>query len=121
MLFPVEKNTSHMNGPACRGFFPNLSIFLFRFLTGVFSSDTLAEYPFFSFMRVLVILQVIVAVLLIISILLQSRGSGMGASAPGGNYYAKRGFEKFLLYASAGLAVLFVFLAGLNAYLSERW
>ncbi len=71
-------------------------------------------------MRFLVILQVIVAVLLILSILLQSRGSGMSVSAGGGNYYAKRGFERFLLYASAGLAILFVFLAGLNAYLSER-
>lgn len=71
-------------------------------------------------MRALVILQVIVAVLLIASILLQSRGSGMNVSVGGGNYYAKRGFEKFLLYASGGLAILFVFLAGLNAYLSER-
>lgn len=71
-------------------------------------------------MRFLVIVQVIVAVLLIISILLQSRGSGMTASSGGGNYYAKRGFEKFLLYASAGLAILFVFLAGLNAFLSQR-
>ncbi len=71
-------------------------------------------------MKSLVIVQVIVAVLLIISILLQSRGSGMGVSAGGGNYYAKRGFEKFLLYASAGLAVLFVILAGINAWISSR-
>ncbi|QQS15518.1 MAG: preprotein translocase subunit SecG [Candidatus Moraniibacteriota bacterium] len=71
-------------------------------------------------MRVLVIVQVIVALLLIVSILLQSRGSGMSVSSGGGNYYAKRGFEKFLLFASAGLAFLFVFLAGLNAYLTQR-
>lgn len=72
-------------------------------------------------MRFLVILQVIVAVFLILSILLQSRGSGMTVSSTGGNYYAKRGFEKFLLYSSIALAILFVFLAGMNAFLSERW
>lgn len=88
-------------------------------MIGIF--DTLIQYSFLFFMRALVIVQVIVAVLLIISILLQSRGSGISASAPGGNYYAKRGFEKFLLYASAVLAILFVFLAGLNAYISQRW
>ena len=72
-------------------------------------------------MRILVIVQVVVAVLLIFSILLQSRGSGMGISTGGGgNYYAKRGFEKFLVYASAGLAVLFVVLAGFNAWWSGR-
>jgi len=71
-------------------------------------------------MRILVIIQVIVAFFLIVSILLQSRGSGISVSSGGSNYYAKRGFEKFLLYASASLAFLFVFLAGLNAYLSQR-
>ncbi len=71
-------------------------------------------------MRILVVIQVIVALLLIVSILLQSRGSGISVSTSGGNYYAKRGFEKFLLYASAALAFLFVFLAGLSAYLSQR-
>ena len=48
-------------------------------------------------MRILVIVQVAVSLLLIVSILLQSRGSGMSVSLGGGNYYAKRGFEKFLL------------------------
>lgn len=71
-------------------------------------------------MRVLVIIQVIVAVLLILSILLQSRGAGMAISMGGGNYYAKRGFEKFLLFSSSGLAILFVALAGVSAWLSGR-
>lgn len=83
----------------------------------IYSPGTL----FYFFMRFLVILQVVIAVLLILSILLQSRGSGMTVSSTGGNYYAKRGFEKFLLYSSIILAIFFVFLAGVNAFLSERW
>ncbi len=75
---------------------------------------------YFSLMRILVITQVVVAVFLILSILLQSRESGIGISSNGGNYYARRGFEKFLVYASASLAVLFVLLAGANAWLSGR-
>ena len=71
-------------------------------------------------MRILVIVQVIVALLLIVSILLQSRGDGMSVSSSGGNYYAKRGFEKFLLYASATLAALFVILAGINVWISQH-
>lgn len=72
-------------------------------------------------MRLLSLFQVIVAFLLIVSILLQSRGSDMGAATSGtANYYAKRGFEKFLLYASATLAALFVLLAGVNVWLSQH-
>ena len=55
------------------------------------------------------IVQIIIACLLIISILLQNRGSGLG-SAFGGNssvYLTKRGIEKKLFYATIGLAVLF--------------
>lgn len=86
----------------------------------VFAYTFRVFFSLFS-MRILVIIQVIVALLLIVSILLQSRGDGMSVSSSGGNYYAKRGFEKFLLYASAGLAFLFVFLAGLNAYLTQKF
>lgn len=96
--------------------------FCFGFLTSLLFLSILIGYPFFGIpMRFLVTIQVIVALFLIVSILLQSRGDGMSISASGGNYYAKRGFEKFLLYASAGLAFLFVFLAGLNAYLTQKF
>lgn len=72
-------------------------------------------------MRLLSLFQVIVAFLLIVSILLQSRGSDMGTATSGAaNYYAKRGFEKFLLYASAILAALFVILAGINVWMSQH-
>ncbi|MFZ2153824.1 MAG: preprotein translocase subunit SecG [Candidatus Moraniibacteriota bacterium] len=69
-------------------------------------------------MKFIHILQIVVSVLLIISILLQSKGSGLGAAFGGdtGGYYAKRGFEKFLLYFSTGLAALFILLALSNIF-----
>ncbi len=56
------------------------------------------------------ILIIIVAILLIISILLQQRGSGLGAAFGGeGNVYmAKRGAEKVIFGASIVLAILFL-------------
>lgn len=64
------------------------------------------------------VLQIIVSVLLIVSILLQNKGTGLSAVFGGdsGGYYAKRGFEKFLLYFSALLAVLFIVLAIVNIF-----
>lgn len=56
------------------------------------------------------IIIIIVAILLIISILLQQRGSGLGAAFGGeGNVYmAKRGAEKIIFYASIVLSILFM-------------
>ncbi len=56
------------------------------------------------------LLIIIVSVLLIITILLQQRGSGLGAAFGGeGNVYmAKRGAEKVIFWASIVLAVLFM-------------
>jgi protein translocase SecG subunit len=64
------------------------------------------------------ILQIIVSVLLIVSILMQNKGSGLSAVFGGdtGGYYAKRGFEKFLLYFSTVLAILFIVLAVVNIF-----
>jgi protein translocase SecG subunit len=63
----------------------------------------------------LTVLQIVVALALCVSILLQSGGSGLGAGfgGDGAGYYSKRGFEKFLVYGSVVLATLFV---GLSAY-----
>ena len=56
------------------------------------------------------IILIIVAILLIISILLQQRGSGLGAAFGGeGNVYmAKRGAEKMIFWASIALSILFM-------------
>lgn len=64
-------------------------------------------------MRGLLIAQAVVSVLLAVSILLQNRGSGLGSAFGGdfGGYYTKRGFEKFLSYATVALAVTFFLLA----------
>ncbi len=53
---------------------------------------------------------IVVSILLIITILLQQRGSGLGAAFGGeGNVYmAKRGAEKIIFWASIVLAVLFM-------------
>lgn len=63
--------------------------------------------------------QILVAVLLIISILLQNRGSGLGAAFGGeGNVYmAKRGAEKAVFWATIVLAILFLALGFLRILL----
>ncbi len=60
--------------------------------------------------------QLIISVLLIISILLQNRGSGLGAAFGGeGNVYmSKRGAEKTLFIATIILAFLFLVLGVLR-------
>ena len=56
------------------------------------------------------ILQIIVAILLILSILLQNRGAGLGASFGGGGeiYRTKRGAEKVIFYFTVIISILFV-------------
>lgn len=67
-------------------------------------------------MKILLISQAVVALLLSVSVLLQNRGSGLGGAFGGdfGSYYAKRGLEKFLLYATIFLATLFIVLSILS-------
>ncbi len=69
-------------------------------------------------MRLLLIFQAIIAIMLIVSILMQNRGSGLGAVFGGdfGGYHTKRGFEKFLFRMSIVLAILFVIIALVNIY-----
>ncbi|MCA9364385.1 MAG: preprotein translocase subunit SecG [Candidatus Moranbacteria bacterium] len=61
-------------------------------------------------MNTLTIAQTVIATLLIISILLQNRGTGLGTTfgSDMGSYYTKRGFEQFLLYASIVLSIFFI-------------
>lgn len=66
---------------------------------------------FRRYMKIIGIVQAIVSVLLVVSILLQSRGSGLGAGIGvdfGGSYHTKRGFEKFLVRSSVVLSALFI-------------
>ncbi len=59
------------------------------------------------------IIQIVVAILLIVTILMQNRGTGMGAVFGGeGNVYrTKRGAEKFLFWSTIVLAIIFLILA----------
>lgn len=59
------------------------------------------------------IIQIIVAVLLIASILMQSRGAGLGGifGGSGGVYLTKRGLEKKLFIATIVLAAIFILLS----------
>ncbi len=58
----------------------------------------------------LLIVLIAVSVLLSLSILLQSRGSGLGSAFGGdsGSYRTKRGLEKGLFYTTIVLAIAFV-------------
>jgi preprotein translocase subunit SecG len=60
-------------------------------------------------MKILQIGQILVAILLMLSILLQSRGSGLSGIFGGTDniYRTKRGVEKFLFIATIVLAALF--------------
>ena len=60
--------------------------------------------------NILMISQVVISILLSLSILLQQRGSGLGAAfgGEGGFHTSKRGAEKVLSNASVVLTVLFV-------------
>jgi protein translocase SecG subunit len=73
-------------------------------------------------MKILSLIQVAISVLLMVSILLQNRGSGLSAAFGGdfGGYYTKRGLEKFLFYASIVLGFLFLAVAVANVALSGK-
>jgi len=71
-------------------------------------------------MNLLSIVQVIVAILLVVSILLQQRGGGLGGafgSEGGGFYGASRGFQQKLYWATIILGISFIGLALLGLLL----
>ena len=72
--------------------------------------------------KIINIFQIIVAVLLVVSILLQNRGAGLSGTFGGsfGGYYTRRGFEKFLVYISITLSALFIGLAIANLVISSQ-
>ena len=68
------------------------------------------------------IVEIITAVLLIASILIQNKGAGLSSTFGGdfGGYYSKRGFEKFLVWFSIALAAIFIVLAIVNLVLTNK-
>jgi len=73
-------------------------------------------------MKFITIAQLVVAILLTVSILLQNRGSGLSSAFGGdfGGYYTKRGLEKFLFYASIFLGVCFIGIAITTIVIANR-
>jgi len=71
-------------------------------------------------MKIITYVHIFVSIALMISILLQNRGSGLGTAYGDtfGGYYTKRGMEKFLLYVSVILGVAFVGLAIIESIIS---
>lgn len=63
--------------------------------------------------QILPIALIVVSVLLVIAILLQQKGGGLGNAfgGLGASYHTKRGFEKILFVSTIVLAVLFFALA----------
>ncbi len=70
---------------------------------------------------ILIISQILVSTLLIVSILLQQRGTALGSAFGGGGegfYATRRGFEKKIYWASIILGIIFIILALMNLFLS---
>ncbi len=72
--------------------------------------------------KLLTYLQLAISIFLIVSVLLQNRGSGLSAAFGGdlGGFHTKRGLEKFLFFSSWGLGVAFIVNALLILFLSAR-
>jgi len=63
--------------------------------------------------NILVIIQIILAILLMASILMQNRGTGLGSAFGGSDniYRTKRGIEKVLSISSIILSIIFLALS----------
>lgn len=61
-------------------------------------------------LKVLAYTQITLSITLVISILLQNRGSGLSAAFGGdfGGFHTKRGLEKFLFFVSSIVGALFI-------------
>jgi len=71
-------------------------------------------------LTILPYVQVVVAILLIVAILMQKRGAGLGAAfggGEGGSYASRRGLERILFFITIILSVFFLFSAFLNLIL----
>ena len=67
-------------------------------------------------MQILTVFQLLLGVLLIITILVQAKGTGLGSAwgSSGEFYRSKRGVEKFMFVSTIILAILFLITGILN-------
>ncbi|OGI83081.1 preprotein translocase subunit SecG [Candidatus Nomurabacteria bacterium RIFCSPHIGHO2_12_FULL_44_22b] len=75
-------------------------------------------------LSVLPYMEIIFSVVLVLSILLQQSGAGVGGALGGGDggsfHHTRRGFEKFLFYLSIICGILFAVSAFLSIYLKAH-
>ncbi len=68
--------------------------------------------------------QIILSVILIVAVLLQQSGAGVGGALGGGDtqtfHHTRRGFEKFLFYLSITCAILFALFAFLSVLIKAN-
>jgi len=71
--------------------------------------------------KIIALSTIIVSILLVVSILLQNRRSGLSGTFGGdmSGYYTRRGFEKFLVSFSIVLSFLFIVLSIWNLFLAK--
>lgn len=72
-------------------------------------------------MQKLTIIQIIISVFLVVAILLQQKGAGLGSALGGDSsniYSTRRGAEKIIFYATIALATLFLLVAVVRIILS---
>jgi len=62
-------------------------------------------------MTILLIIQSILALSLIMLIVIQAKGTGLGRSFGSTNYHSKRGMEKSAFYTTIILSILFIALS----------
>jgi len=64
-----------------------------------------------TFITLLPWIQIVLSVILVIAIILQKSGAGLGGAFGGSDggtmYHTRRGFEKFLFYLTIVVAILF--------------
>ena len=80
--------------------------------------------PMSLVIQVLPYMQIILSVILVLAILLQQSGAGVGGALGGDNsgsfHHTRRGFEKFLFYLSLVCGILFALSAFLSIYLKAK-
>ena len=75
--------------------------------------------------KILPYAQIIFSIVLVIAILLQQSGAGLGGALGGSDtgsfHHTRRGFEKFLFYLSIACAILFALSAFLAIIIKARF
>jgi protein translocase SecG subunit len=113
----MPRGVPHLGAPLF--YFSSIHALVYIFLCLCYSTEHMEIIQLVQ--PALPFIQIILAVLLIASILLQQRGSSLGGAFGGDNFssafHKRRGAELFLFKFSIGIAILFVLSAFVNVLL----